>query len=44
MLLPENQKTRHEDDLPPGMFTKMLATSLLVVMGVCLITLAIFSI
>jgi hypothetical protein len=43
MLLPENQKTKHENDLPPGMFTKMLATSLLVVMGVCLITLAIFS-
>ncbi|MFP9112960.1 hypothetical protein ACLI1A_03405 [Flavobacterium sp. RHBU_3] len=43
MLANQNQRYEHEDELPNGMFVKMLAVSIGSVVGACLLGLAFFS-
>lgn len=42
-MLPDNNNIKHTNELPKGMFGKMLAASLVSVIGACLLALAIFS-
>lgn len=43
MTTNDNQGYRQIDELPSGMFTKMLAASVASVVGLCLLALALFS-